>query len=934
MKAKKNKVKVKKSVRNFGIFMGVITILGLIFMNFMFTLVLDLGIMLIIWLSKCFDKSKKKKWVRILINCVAVFILLCAIGGVGVTAWFLDYVVKHAPEFNEDALTMTQTTIVYDSNGVEYAELGNEKREIIKYNQISDVLVDALIATEDSRFFQHNGFDAPRFLIASIKQALGNKNAGGASTLTMQVAKNSYNKESANVTKGFKGIVRKFTDIYMAVYKIEKNYSKEEIIEFYVNNHFLGNNAYGVEQASQTYFGKHASEINLSEAALLVGLFQAPTSNNPFKYPDKATERRAEVLNLMYRHGYITEEEKNAANAIPVSSLLTASKTEQEFYSYLNTVVEEAIETYGVNPHTTSLLVYTNMNREYQKVIDDVLSGKTYTWDNPVVQAGVIVTDIHSGKILAVGAGRNQDGYNTHNYATSSTRQIGSTAKPIFDYGPGMEYNNWSTYKLFDDSKYYYTSGQEIRNSDRSYMGVITLRKALAESRNIPALKAFQQVDNKKIYEFATSLGITLDKEAKKTGKLYEAYSLGSFNATNPLEMAGAYAAFGNGGYYYKPYTISKIVFRDTGESVEYESEKKQVMSDSTAFMMTDVLKSAVNEGLSSVAKINGVNIAAKTGTTNYDASTIYNFGLPNSAINDAWVVGYDPHVCISLWYGYEPISREYWTTALTAWKNRKGLWNAIGGKIFQKDGSDFQMPNSVVKVGVELSSDVDSEPKLPSEYTPADKIVYEYFKKGTEPTEVSTAYQPLPNPSSLSASYNASTLTVNLSWDAATVTDPMTSYGDLGYRVYKDGTLLGFTKDTTFEVLDTRNPNGTYKVVTSYRDNESINSPGITYKLVYDDPNDYKLELLVPKEKTYKVGDKLESYDTNVGIGDVKLTVNGKTVTPTVNVKIENKDNDNIANITTTEENTFTITYAVSYEAYIKTITRTIKIIKNEKDA
>ena len=132
MKAKKNKVKVKKSVRNFGIFMGVITILGLIFMNFMFTLVLDLGIMLIIWLSKCFDKSKKKKWVRILINCVAVFILLCAIGGVGVTAWFLDYVVKHAPEFNEDALTMTQTTIVYDSNGVEYAELGNEKREIIK----------------------------------------------------------------------------------------------------------------------------------------------------------------------------------------------------------------------------------------------------------------------------------------------------------------------------------------------------------------------------------------------------------------------------------------------------------------------------------------------------------------------------------------------------------------------------------------------------------------------------------------------------------------------------------------------------------------------------------------------------------------------------------------------------------------------------------
>ena len=164
---------------------------------------------------------------------------------------------------------------------------------------------------------------------------------------------------------------------------LSSQFSKEEIIEFYVNNHFLGNNAYGVEQASQTYFGKHASEINLSEAALLVGLFQAPTSNNPFKYPDKATERRAEVLNLMYRHGYITEEEKNAANAIPVSSLLTASKTEQEFYSYLNTVVEEAIETYGVNPHTTSLLVYTNMNRI------DISMGS-------IMELGICLSNLHA----------------------------------------------------------------------------------------------------------------------------------------------------------------------------------------------------------------------------------------------------------------------------------------------------------------------------------------------------------------------------------------------------------------------------------------------------------------------------------------------------------------------------------------------------------
>lgn len=924
------KLHVKKNVRDLGIFLVLLTVLGLIFMDVIFTLIMLVGVILILWLSNWFSKKKKKKWIRITINCLAIFILLCAIAGVGAVAWFLNYIVENAPEFNEDALVMTQTTKVYDGNNVEIAELGTEKREIIKYEQMSEVLIDSLIATEDSRFFQHNGFDAPRFLIASVKQVLGNEDAGGASTLTMQVAKNSYNKENATVTKGFAGIARKFTDIYMAVFKIEEYYSKQEIIEFYVNNHFLGNNAYGVEQAALTYFGKHAYQLNLSETALIVGMFQAPTAYNPFKYPEEAAERRAVVLNLMYKHGYITKEERDIANKVPVSSLLTATEEEQKYYSYLNTVIEEAYDKYGVLPTTTSLLVYTNMNTQYQTVIDDVLSGKTYKWENPVVQAGIAVIDVHSGKVLAIGAGRNQNGLRKTNYATDTKRQIGSTAKPIFDYAPGMEFNNWSTYTLFDDSKYYYTSGQEIRNSDRSYMGIMTLRNALAMSRNIPALKAFQANDNRKVYEFAKSLGITLEAESEKSKYLHEAYSIGSFNGSNPLEMAAAYAAFANGGYYYEPYTINKIVFRDTGEVITHESEKKKVMSDSTAFMITDSLKTAVNSGLSAAAKINGVNVAAKTGTTNYNTSTLYTYGLPNSAVNDAWVIGYDPNICIGLWYGYEPISSEYWTTNDSAYVQRKGLFNAIGSKIFKKDGSDFKVPNSVIKVAVEMGTDPTKEPKLPSEFTPSDKIVYEYFKKGTEPTEVSTAYQRLPDPTNLSGEYVPEKKTVNLSWNGINPpVDMLTDYGSLGYRIYRDGQYVGFTTESSYEITNVTNPNATYRVVTGYQNNQTLDSLGITFKLNYEDPNDYVADLLVPKEKIYQVDATLDDYDANVGIGDVKLTKNGEVVVPTVTFSITNKNGETIANISTMEEDEFTVTYIINYETYSTTLKRIIKVQK-----
>ncbi len=927
--SEKTKIHLKPNVRDLLIFLVIATVLSIIFMNPIFALILDLGVLILIGFTLMFSKIKRK-WVKVILNLFVIVILLACIAGVVGVVWFINYVTTNAPEFTEDAFKMSQTTLVYAADGTEIAELGTEKREIIKYDQMNEVIVDSLIATEDSRFFQHNGFDAPRFMVASVKQAMGNSDAGGASTLTMQVAKTHYQQDKATITKGFEGIVRKFTDIYMAVFKIEKNYSKQEIIEFYLNDHFLGNNSYGVEQAAETYFSKKAKDLNLAEASLIIGLYQAPGAYDPFKYPDKAEARRAEVLYYLERHGYITHEEREIARRIPVTSLLKPQTSQAAYYSYLVTVIEEAKDKYGVNPNTTSLLIYTNMNKKYQQVMDDVMSGKTYKWANSEAQAGLSVVEVKSGKVVAIAAGRNQDGGLNFNYATRTKRQIGSSAKPLFDYGPGIEYNNWSTYKLFDDSRYWYSSGQEIHDSDRRYMGVITLRTALAQSRNIPALKAFQQVNNKKIMNFVTSLGITIEPESKKAGFLHEAYSIGSFNGSNPWEMAAAYAAFANGGYYYEPYTINKIEFRDTGEVITYESEKKRVMSDATAFMITDVLKTAVNSGLSGAAKLPGVNVAAKTGTTNLTSSIIYKYGYRSNAVNDAWVVGYDPEYSIAMWYGYEPLSKKYYTTNDTAYTIRKSLWAATAGKIFKKNGQDFKMPSSVVKVAVERTSDVNAEPKLASPYTPNDKKVYEYFKKGTEPTEVSTAYMKLPTPVDFSVSYEPAHNRVNMSWNRVSSNmDVDVSYGELGYRLYKDGKEIAFTTNNIYSIDNVGEPNGRYAIRAGYRNNKENDSAEASRVLNYIDMSVYDSQLLVPASKSYNVGDPIDAVDTNPSKNDVKVTKKNEDVTnsATVNITITNNKGDTVAGIASTDPDVYTITYNISFEAYSKTYKRTVTI-------
>jgi len=899
----------------------VFIILMFIFIGSIFTLIMILGIVLIILFSNLVKKLRKKKKTRIIINMLLIIGLVICIIGSGAAAWFLWYVVDNAPSFDVDLLKRNETTIMYASNNKSFAELGTEKREIITYDEISQSFIDALIATEDSRFFQHNGFDAARFIKASIGQVVSGSEAGGASTISMQVVKNSFT--DAKKDSGFEGIVRKFTDIYLSIFELEKTYSKQEIIELYVNIHYMGAGAYGVEQASQTYFGKSARELNLAESALLAGLFQSPSYLDPFKNPEAAEERRNTVLKLMVTHGYITDEERKLASSIPVTSLLISKKTQDNtFQSYIDQVVDEMMDRYGVNPYNVPMLIYTNMDINKQTNMDNIFSGKTYKWKDHVVQAGVAVVNVHNGKIEAIGAGRNTDVIDQWNYASGMQKQIGSTAKPIFDYAPGMEYNGWNTYTMFDDSEYKYSSGQSIKNSDGEYLGNITLRKSLYLSRNIPALKAFQQVDNKKIKEFALSLGIT--PEINKYGNIHEAHALGAFTGSNPLEMAAAYAAFANGGTYYKPYAVNKVVFRSTGEEETYKSEGKRVMSDSTAYMITYSLQSAVTDGYSQDARIEGVNLAAKTGTTNYPEDVLVNGGYSLSIVPDAWIVGYDPDYSIGLWYGYPHLDKKYNLNVIDSVIEKARLFKAVGNSVFKKNYQNFKKPSSVACSQVEWESDN----MLPSEDTPKDMQSYECFVKGTEPTEVSTRYQKLKDVTNLSVQYDPTTLSVNLAWSEANKSqNEKEEYGSFGYKIYKDNTYLGFTEDNYFIISNEDNPYATYKVVTSYEKYNTIDSPGAVFS--FKEQIDYRVESLVPTTRTYEVDSSLDSWDKEPSISDIKLYKNDEEFTDfKVKISITNLNGDNIGNITTTEKETYTITYTLTYEEnVIKEFSRTVII-------
>ncbi|WP_181833233.1 PBP1A family penicillin-binding protein [Bacillus taeanensis] len=660
------------------------------------------------------DKKMKQFLIMTLVALLIVFNMTVITGAVSAYAYLKD-----APELNTELLQEPKSSVIYDKDNKEVRYLvGKEYR---KYTAIEDIpknVQRAFIAVEDIRFYDHAGIDIKRIagaVLANIKNGFGSE---GASTITQQVVKNS-------LLSSEKTLERKINEAYLAV-KLEENYSKNEILEMYLNNIYFGEGAYGVAAAADTYFNKSLHQLTTAEIALLAGLPQRPSGYNPYNYPKVAEERRNTVLALMKKHEVITEEEDKEAKRIPVEEMLYIKKqNESQYDAFIDKVVKELVDK-GISEtviYNGGLKIYTTLDQDAQTHVEKVLSTDEYvTYQDEQLRSGIVLMDTQTGEIRAIGSRRNGEekvakGWN---YALDNKRQPGSTVKPILAYGPGIEHFKWSTYEQFLDEKVE-IYGKEIQNWDEEYHGYIDMSESLRQSYNIPAVKAYLEVGPEKAKAFAEKVGLKLDE-------IYPSYAIGGFkHGLSPLDLAGAYAAFGNRGMYQEPYAVKKVVFPD-GKEEQYGSEPVQAMHDYTAYMMTDLLKTVVEKGTGRAAAVEGLPVAGKTGTTNLPE------GISGKGTADVWFAGFTTRYTAAVWSGYDATTQETYI---------KEQYDDVSKEIFKEviayvskniETPDFTKPSSVMAVEIDKKTGLQANSS-----TPASQKVTELYVKGTSPKRIPT---------------------------------------------------------------------------------------------------------------------------------------------------------------------------------------------------
>ena len=606
------------------------------------------------------------------------------------------YYASSAPKISRSDLTSQSITTIYDDQNRVISRLGAQKREYAKDNQIPKQLRNAVVSIEDRRFYKHHGVDTIRILGAATSNVFG-RSAGmqGGSTLTQQLVKLSVFSTAASD----RTLKRKAQEAWLAI-NVEQHFSKSQILDFYINKVYMGNGIYGMQTAAQYYYGKDLNDLDLSQLALLAGMPQSPTYYNPLVSNTKyATQRRNEVLNAMVRSNYITQSQANQAASESVTAGLdpdhgnisgSGTAVDSKVVDpYVKQVLAD-LQAQGYNPYSDGLKVHTNLDLDAQQHLYDA-ANKNVQFQNDKMQAGVAVTDPHNGQIIAMLGGRHTGNvvYGL-NRAVQSNRSSGSTAKPLMDYGPAIEYLQWPTFKLIADTRFVFPGTNTVLHDfDKKYKGNMTMREALVQSRNVPAIRALQAVGIKRATSFLDGLGIS----QKQPYTLQNGIAL----YISPLQVSAAYAAFSNGGTYYKPYYISSITTQD-GSVKQFNPKGKRAMNKATAYMITDMLKGVFtdSQGSATDARLNGVNQAGKTGTTNYPGNS------SQSGVMDSWMAGYTKNYSIAVWTGYdhplEPggsISEQYVKSAQLLYKDLMQYLDS------QNHASDWTMPDTVEAVRV-----------------------------------------------------------------------------------------------------------------------------------------------------------------------------------------------------------------------------------------
>lgn len=585
------------------------------------------------------------------ITFLTLFIALFLLGG-GVFLYF----VSKAPTLSESKLVATTSSKIYDNKNELIADLGSERRVNTQANEIPTDLVKAIVSIEDHRFFDHRGVDTIRIMGAALRNLQGG-GLQGASTLTQQLIKLTYfSTSTADQT-----LSRKAQEAWLAV-QLEQKATKQEILTYYINKVYMSNGNYGMQTAAQNYYGKDLKDLSLPQLALLAGMPQAPNQYDPYSHPEAALERRNLVLSEMKGQKYISAEDYEKAINTPVTDGLQSLKSGNSYPAYMDNYLKEVIDQVeqetGYNLLTTGMDVYTNVDKDVQQRLWDVYNTDQYvTYPDDDMQVASTIVDVSNGNVIAQLGARHQASnvsFGT-NQAVETNRDWGSSMKPITDYAPALEYGIYdSTAYMLKDAPYNYPGTNiPLYNWDKSYFGNITLQYAIQQSRNVTAVETLERVGLDQAKTFLNGLGIdyptmvyanAISSNTTESNKKYGASS---------EKMAAAYAAFANGGIYHKPMYINKVIFSD-GSSKEFSDQGTRAMKETTAYMMTEMMKTVLYSGTGRGAYISWLPQAGKTGTSNYTDEEIEKH-IKNTGYvaPDEMFVGYTRKYSMAVWTGY-----------------------------------------------------------------------------------------------------------------------------------------------------------------------------------------------------------------------------------------------------------------------------------------
>lgn len=591
-----------------------------------------------------------------LIKYLSISFLSLVIAAIVLGGGVFFYYVSKAPSLSESKLVATTSSKIYDNKNQLIADLSSERRVNAQANDIPTDLVKAIVSIEDHRFFDHRGIDTIRILGAFLRNLQSNSLQGG-STLTQQLIKLTYFSTSTSDQT----ISRKAQEAWLAI-QLEQKATKQEILTYYINKVYMSNGNYGMQTAAQNYYGKDLNNLSLPQLALLAGMPQAPNQYDPYSHPEAAQDRRNLVLSEMKNQGYISAEQYEKAVNTPITDGLQSLKSASNYPAYMDNYLKEVInqveEETGYNLLTTGMDVYTNVDQEAQKHLWDIYNTDEYVaYPDDELQVASTIVDVSNGKVIAQLGARHQSSNVSFgiNQAVETNRDWGSTMKPITDYAPALEYGVYdSTATIVHDEPYNYPgTNTPVYNWDRGYFGNITLQYALQQSRNVPAVETLNKVGLNRAKTFLNGLGIdypsihysnAISSNTTESDKKYGASS---------EKMAAAYAAFANGGTYYKPMYIHKVVFSD-GSEKEFSNVGTRAMKETTAYMMTDMMKTVLTYGTGRNAYLAWLPQAGKTGTSNYTDEEIENHIKTSQFVApDELFAGYTRKYSMAVWTGY-----------------------------------------------------------------------------------------------------------------------------------------------------------------------------------------------------------------------------------------------------------------------------------------